>query len=304
MLSRHLERAGWVVNTAGSIEEARKTLDITAWDVVILDRNLPDGDGLMLCAEIRQSRPDGYIMILTGDDREDAKVQGFDHGADDYVTKPFQTDEFIARVRAGLRIVDLQKRLLDSNRRLEEMSLTDDMTGLRNRRAFDRELQARFDTARRYGRPLSIAMVDVDYFKSINDTLGHSAGDAVLRWIGSVLTRATRRTDFAARIGGEEFAVILPETGLFEALQFGEKLRANVASAPIEGNATTISVGVATMPLSQFETAEEFLFAADAALYRAKEGGRNRVEAEKRETRFARRFEVETAKAECRVTAG
>jgi len=288
MLRYSFERGGLSVRTAGSIGEARRVLHEEPWDVVVLDRLLPDGDGIELCAELRMARPYGYIMILTGETAQDEKVQGFALGADDYVTKPFNVDELLARVRAGLRIVELQKALLASNRRLQEISLTDELTQLRNRRAFDRELVVRFEAALRYARPLSVAAIDLDHFKRINDTFGHQTGDAVLQGVASILTASTRVTDFAARTGGEELSVILPETALFEAIHFGEKIRASIAAAPTSGHAVTVSVGVASLPHSKFASPSELLYAADQALYRAKFAGRNRVESEKRHERFAR----------------
>jgi two-component system, cell cycle response regulator len=295
MLTRHLERAGCSVRTAGSIQEARQTLKQHEWDLVLIDRGLPDGNGVELCGEIRAARPDGYIMILTGANSDADKVQGFQSGADDYVTKPFNLEELIARVRAGLRIVDLQKALFASNRRLEEMSLTDDLTGLRNRRAVDAELTTRFGLAMRHQRPMAVAMIDVDHFKLINDAHGHQAGDAVLRGVAAGLRRGTRVTDLTGRVGGEEFFVLLPETALFEAIQFGEKIRAIIASEPIEGLPVTVSIGVASMPHSLFTSADEIVYAADQALYRAKQRGRNRVESEKRHERFARKHPIAAA---------
>ena len=288
MLTRHLERSGYLVRSAGSIGEARLMLKGDSWDLLLLDRNLPDGDGVELCRELRPLRPDAYIMILSGASTESDKVEGFDCGSDDYVTKPFNMTELLARVRAGLRIVDLQKALVATNRRLEEMSLTDDLTQLRNRRAFDRELTTRFATAKRYERPLSIATIDIDYFKQINDTYGHQAGDAVLQAVARILNTSSRVPDFVARIGGEEFCVILPETGLFEAIQFAEKIRASVAAHPIEGQPVTVSIGISSMPHSLIASADEFMFASDQAMYRAKVRGRNRVESEKRRERFAK----------------
>ena len=275
---------------------ARQILRETEWDLVLLDRALPDGDGVELCREIRAAHPDRYIVMLTGSAYDRDKLAGFQAGADDYVTKPFNLEELLARVRAGLRIVTLQKAL-------REQSLTDELTGLRNRRALDDEFKVRFEASRRYRRPLSIAVVDVDYFKAINDSDGHQTGDAVLREVGARLRRSTRLTDFAARIGGEEFCVILPETALFEALQFGEKIRATIAASPVEGHSVSVSVGIASSPDSLFASVEEMMFAADQALYRAKRNGRNRVEGEKRRERFARRHADVRAAVENLATA-
>ena len=282
MLVALLERAGCAVTAAPSIEAARATMARLDWDLVLLDRRLPDGDSLVLCRETRESRPDGYIIIVTAEVSDSEKLRGFAAGADDYVTKPFNLDELLARVRAGLRIVSLQKTL-------RRQSVIDDLTQLRNRRGADQELEARFAGAIRYQRPLALAVIDVDHFKSINDRFGHPAGDAVLQDVAAVLREASRATDVVSRIGGEEFSVLLPETGLFEAIHFGEKIRALAGAAQIDGTAITVSVGVASLPHSRFTSSEELVFAADHALYRAKHKGRNRVESEKRSIRFARR---------------
>jgi diguanylate cyclase (GGDEF)-like protein len=282
LLSRQLQRAGYTTRHASTIREARELFRDHLWDIAILDRGLPDGDGLELCRELRATSPHGYILMVTGNDSDEAKLQGFEQGADDYVTKPFQTDELLARVRAGVRIVALQKALLDTNHRLEELSLTDSMTRVANRRAFDERLEDAFEHARRYERPLSLVLIDVDHFKSINDTHGHDAGDRVLRIVADVLADSSRHSDFVARIGGEEFAVLLPETALFEAMQFGEKLRCNIAIAPTATGPITVSIGIANMPHSRIATRADLFHAADQALYRAKANGRNRVEMERR----------------------
>jgi two-component system, cell cycle response regulator len=276
LLVRILERHSYSVHQATTVSAARELLSREAWDLALIDRNLPDGDGIALCAELRAAAPHNYLMMLTGDNDEDAIVEAFNTGADDYVTKPFSSSELLARIRAGLRIVELQKKLL-------AMTLMDALTGLSNRRAFEAELAERFEIARRYDRPLSLAILDVDHFKRINDELGHQAGDDVLRTIARVLSQTTRQSDFAARVGGEELAVLLSETPLFEAMQAAEKIRHAIAETGI-----TISIGVASMPHSHFAATEEMIASADAALYRAKQRGRNRVEIERRRERFAR----------------
>jgi len=281
LLSRRLQRAGCTVHAVRTVEAARAFGG--EWDIAILDRRLPDGDGLDLCEEFRSAKPHAYLLVLTGDDRSDSMLEGFARGADDYVTKSANFDELVARLRAGARIVALQKQL-------QELSMTDGLTSLRNRRAFDQQLPAALEHARRYGRALSLAIVDVDRFKAINDAHGHDAGDAILRGVAQLIASGTRQTDYAARIGGEEFAILLPETALFEGLQFAEKLRNSVASSTIRVGETshqvTVSVGIANVPHSQVRDAEELFRAADQALYRAKANGRNRVEMEKRKNRL------------------
>jgi diguanylate cyclase (GGDEF)-like protein len=281
-----LTRNGYEVSTAGTLAEARRRLERSECGLVILDRRLPDGDGVSLCPTIRATQPHSYILMLTGEATAEAKIEGFESGVDDYVTKPFEIDELLARIRAGMRIVELQKELLASSRRYEALSLTDSLTSLHNRRSFDQEFASRFEQARRYARPLSLAIIDLDYFKSINDQFGHSAGDGVLRAIAQILDHETRRSDFLARIGGEEFGALLPETSLFEALHFAEKIRSTIAGATIRTedfmHQVTVSIGVANIPHSAVSTPQALFNAADQALYRAKARGRNRIESERR----------------------
>ena len=281
LLSRHLERAGYTVVTASTLAAARR---IHEWDLAILDRHLPDGDGLEFCEELRSAFPHRYLLVLTGD--EDSMLEAFSRGADDYMSKPCNVDELKARLRAGARIVGLQQRL-------QELSITDGLTSLRNRRAFDEQLPIALEHARRYDRPLSLAFIDIDHFKSVNDTFGHDAGDAILRAVAQLIAGGTRQTDYVARIGGEEFAVLLPETALFDGLQFAEKLRASIATSTINvgehSHRMTVSIGLANVPHSQVENAEELYRAADQALYRAKSRGRNCVEMERRRNRAGER---------------
>jgi two-component system, cell cycle response regulator len=282
MLTVQLRRAGYSVRSAATIAAARELVRTAEWDLALLDRKLPDGDGLDLCRELRRMEPHAYLVMLTGENTAEAKLEGFEHGADDYVTKPFEIEELLARIRAGVRIVHLQQQLLDTNHKLEELSLTDSLTSLRNRRAFDERLGDAFEHSRRYDRPLSLVVLDVDHFKSINDTHGHAIGDAVLRIVAERIAKCSRASDFVARIGGEEFAVILPETPLFEAMQFAEKIRAHIAATPIAGLYVTVSLGVANALHSRVTTTTDLFDAADQALYRAKSNGRNRTEMERR----------------------
>ncbi|HYH08789.1 MAG TPA: diguanylate cyclase [Thermoanaerobaculia bacterium] len=282
MLTRQLQRAGYSVRHANSMAAARELVREGTWELALLDRGLPDGDGLDLCRELRASSPHGYILMFTGMSSDENRLEGFEYGADDYVSKDVRLDEVLARIRAGVRIVGLQSRLIETNKRLEELSLTDALTNIGNRRAFDNRFALLFEHARRYERPLSLVLVDVDRFKSINDQRGHSSGDEVLRSVAKRIAAGTRQTDFAARIGGEEFGILLPETPLFEAMQFCEKIRASIAAEPMDGFRVTVSLGVANVPHSLVPTQQELYTAADAALYRAKANGRNRVEMERR----------------------
>ncbi len=280
-----LKRSGYESFEFGTGQEAHDQLPTLAWDLAILDRRLPDMDGVELCQQLKalpelRSR---YIIMLTGEDDQADKVQGLDLGADDYITKPFQYPELMARIRAAKRIVDLQKELLETNRRLELLSITDGLTKLFNHRHLQDELARAFEESQRYQRPLSFVIVDLDFFKKVNDTYGHAIGDEVLKAISSIFQKSIRTTDMAARYGGEEFALMLPETMLEDALTFAEQIRASIEASPVETNAgaisATVSIGVATVPNSRIQSAKELIVAADKALYKAKKSGRNQVQA-------------------------
>ncbi|HJW92319.1 MAG TPA: diguanylate cyclase [Thermoanaerobaculia bacterium] len=283
-----LHRAGYETLELTTGEEARRTLQSELWDLAILDRKLPDLDGAMLAHELK-SKPEfrtRYIIMLTGEAEQEDKIEGLELGADDYITKPFQYPELLARIRAGKRIVDLQKELLETNKRLELLSITDGLTRLYNHRYFQDELARAFDESKRYNRPLSLAMIDIDFFKKVNDTYGHAAGDEVLKSVSQRFGESARSTDLVARYGGEEFAVMMPETGLEDAITFAEKIRNLLESEPVRTQAgplpVTVSIGVSSVPRTRIHSPKEMVVAADRALYRAKKGGRNRVEAERR----------------------
>src|SRR5258708_2784570 len=289
LVKLYLTRSGYQALEFACGEEARRELHRVPWDLAILDRRLPDMDGVLLCHELKsnpelQSR---YVILLTGEDEQKDKVMGLDLGADDYITKPFQPPELLARIRAAKRIVDLQKELMETNKRLELLSITDGLTNLYNHRHFQDELARAYEESRRYQRPLSLAIVDLDFFKKVNDTYGHAVGDEVLKSLSRIFQESIRGADLAARYGGEEFAVMMPETELPEAIVFAEKIRPLVevkaGTTPAGAISATVSIGVATAPHSHVHSAKELIVAADKALYRAKRNGRNQVQAEKRQ---------------------
>jgi len=284
----YLKRAGFATFECTTGEEAREQLNAEPWDLVILDRRLPDLDGVVLAQELKANADfrTRYIIMLTGEDEQEDKVEGLELGADDYITKPFQYPELLARIRAGKRIVDLQKELLETNKRLELLSITDGLTKLHNHRYFQDELARAFEESQRYQRPLSLAMIDIDFFKKVNDTHGHAVGDDVLKRAAALYRDSVRSTDLVARYGGEEFAVMMPETSLVDAEAFAEKIRNLVETTPLDTQIgplpITVSIGVASVPHTRIHSAKELIIAADKALYRAKKAGRNQVQAEKR----------------------
>jgi len=284
-----LKRAGYETIEATNAADARKLLKTVKWDLAVFDRRLPDADGAVLCKEVRSDpefKAPNYIIMLTAESEQADKIQGLDLGADDYVIKPFQHGELLARIRAGKRIIDLQKQLVEANRKLEILSVTDGLTQLYNHRHFQDELVRAFENATRYERPLSLAIIDLDFFKKVNDTYGHATGDVVLKHVSKIFQESSRASDVAARYGGEEFAVMMPETTLEDALSFAEKIRARIESEPVptdKGDVpVTVSIGVSTVPHPRIQHPKQLIEDADKSLYRAKKNGRNQVHAERR----------------------
>jgi two-component system, cell cycle response regulator len=289
LLGKILGAKGMEIIPCSTGAEGLDVLDRERWELCLLDRGLPDVDGIEICRHIKaDARFDArQVIMLTGYSSLDARVEALNLGADDYITKPFHPTELLARVNASRRVVEMQQQLVNMTRQLEEISARDHLTGIFNRRHFGATLAHAFDHSNRYRRPLSVALIDVDRFKDINDSFGHQAGDTVLAEVAKRFSGSVRSSDCLARYGGEEFVVLLPETQLEDAVSFGEKLRAAVASAPVpiaEGRAlpVTVSVGAASLAHTQFNSPTEMIAAADQALYRAKRNGRNRVEAERR----------------------
>jgi two-component system chemotaxis response regulator CheY len=285
ILEQVLGSAGCDVDSAADGQEALAKVRSHRPDVVVTDWQMPRMDGLTLCRILKANDETRFthVLMLSARGETEAKVTGLETGADDYLVKPVDPVELTARVRVGLR---LQKALADlaaKNEILEKLALTDVLTGLANRRAFVDALEAELSRVHRHDRRASVLFLDLDEFKRVNDTHGHAVGDEVLAGFSQVLKRRCRRGDLAARIGGEEFAVLLPTTGRVPAALVAERIRRATESHPL-GNSVevpvTVSIGVASTEDSTepYEPAE-LLGRADAALYRAKAGGRNRVAA-------------------------
>jgi diguanylate cyclase (GGDEF)-like protein len=250
-------------------------------DLVLLDLNMPGLSGFDACVQLKADPRTEYVPVifLTGERDTQRKVEGFELGAVDYISKPFNKAELLARVRSVLRTKQQRDRLA-------EQALTDSLTGLGNRAAFDQRLSETVASALRYQRPASLVMIDLDHFKQLNDTYGHPFGDCVLRSVGRVLAETGRDTDIACRYGGEEFAILLTETRLGPAVMVAERVRSAIAELRLpfgpELVQVTASLGVAATEEIERQSrlsAEALVASADEALYRAKGGGRNRVAA-------------------------
>ena len=276
---------GFEVAECSSGVEAMRRMFEEPWDILLLDLRLGDLDGKVLCHAVKADErfAGRHIIIISADADPLQKVALLDMGADDYVTKPFHPAELTARVRAGARLVEMQKKLLVLNEALSRSSNIDGLTQLFNHKYFQEKIAFEYEAATRYERPLSIAMIDVDSFKRVNDTYGHTIGDRVLESIAGALIAETRSSDIAARYGGDEFALILRETRIEAALHCADRIANAVRSLRLTiGDMAlhvAVSVGLAALPHRRIGSARQLLEYADRALYRAKRNGRDQVQA-------------------------
>ena len=279
-LVRRLGERGYRVAAAADGEQVLALVQREAPDVVLLDAELAEVDGMAVLDRLRADERLAVVpvIMLTRTRETEPLVDALQRGAQDYLCRPFDPAELDARVMAALRVKHLHDALLEANRRLARQALTDELTGLANRRHGARQLEREIALSVRHGHVLALARVDVDRFKAINDTYGHDAGDQVLAEVARRLAASLRGGDDLARWGGDEFVVLLPDTDKAGALRAAERLRAAVADAPVHVGggelAVTVSVGWAHWA---GDTPDDLLARADRALYRAKDAGRDRV---------------------------
>jgi diguanylate cyclase (GGDEF)-like protein len=299
LLVRQLTKAGYEVTACVNGREALAAIRARVSCIVVADWSMPEMDGLELCRTVRslaemQALSFVYFILLTAHSETEEIVAGLEAGADDYLTKPYQKQELLARLRAGERIHALQTELMHRqielhkanaelaglNIKLENLANTDVLTGLANRRQLFERFAEEWALSERTGRPLACIMLDIDNFKTTNDTYGHVAGDQVLRKIAETTGGCLRKYDLIGRIGGEEFCVICPDTPVEAVACLAERIRAAVdeMQCVLDGNRiqVAISLGVAARDLTH-EKLDDLMAAADEALYRAKQGGRNQT---------------------------
>jgi two-component system cell cycle response regulator len=253
------------------------------YDLLIVSLGLDNFDGLRLCSQVRSLDRTRNVPILAVADAESNSrlVRGLEIGVNDYLARPIDRNEMLARVRTQIRKKRYTERLRDNVQLSIEMAITDALTGLYNRRYMESHLGSLVEQASSRSKPLTVLVLDIDYFKSINDTHGHDAGDDVLREFAVRIRKSIRGIDLACRFGGEEFVVVMPETDLAVATMVAERLRRRIASEPfpiqqgVRSIEVTISIGIAA--LGSADNAATVLKRADQALYRAKRDGRNRV---------------------------
>jgi two-component system cell cycle response regulator len=290
IVSRHLLEAtlrkwGYEVMVACDGAEALELLQREdAPALIILDWMMPGMTGVEVCRRIRQrdGEPYTYILLLTSKSQKEDLIEGMEAGADDYITKPFDQNELQVRLRAGIRLVDLQTQLLKAREDLRDQATRDSLTRLWNRSSILTELGRELARAGREARPLGVVIVDLDHFKHINDTYGHLAGDEVLREAARRMQNSIRQYDSIGRYGGEEFLILFPGCNETESYAQADRLRRQLSLTEMSVNDSSVRVtasfGVTTALLGENWTEEELIRTADEALYVAKKSGRNRVE--------------------------
>jgi two-component system, cell cycle response regulator len=255
------------------------------YDLLMVSLGLENFDGLRLCSQVRSLERTRNLPILIIAEAEDNTrlLRGLEIGVNDYLVRPIDKNEMLARVRTQIRKKRYSERLRDNFQLSMEMAITDSLTSLHNRRYMESHLGTLVDEAAARGKPLSLLILDIDYFKSINDSYGHDAGDDVLREFATRVRKSIRGIDLACRYGGEEFVVVMPETDMAVAAVVAERIRRRIAGEPFpiqKGSGAidvTISIGIAALAAAS-DTAETILKRADQAL--AKRDGRNRVVAD------------------------
>ena len=297
LLARQLRDSGYVVRSAAGGADALRLMVEWKPQIVVLDWIMPGMDGTDVCRKIRALAADRYIYVImvTVHVEKHRVVEAFDAGVDDFLSKPLDHGELMARLHAATRTIRLHKKLTRRERHARRLSaqmerlnqdlkllaMTDDLTGLPNRREANRRLAHTWALAERYGHPLSCAMLDIDDFKSFNDKRGHAAGDAALKAVADTLHGTLRATDGICRYGGDEFLLFFPHQTLASAAALAERIRRDIGLVrlPESNSSMTVSIGVAGRGDGTL-TYHDLIDTADRALYHAKRLGKNQIWAE------------------------
>jgi diguanylate cyclase (GGDEF)-like protein len=274
-----IKRSGYNAQTVSSAEEAIELLKSTRVDLVITDIILPGRNGLQLTDLIKQNY-DIDIIVMTGYSENYSYEEAINKGASDLVFKPFRFEELILRLKRVLKERQLTK---DRNRilsKLENLAITDGLTKLYNLRHFYNQLEIEIDRSNRYGHPLALLLLDIDNFKTYNDTYGHLEGDKVLVRLGQIIKSCLRTMDCAYRYGGEEFTIILPETTGEEAKNVAHRIKSSVeieSFFPEGGDVVNITISIGVTEYFKKEQLATFIQRADQAMYNSKAKGRNAI---------------------------
>jgi two-component system cell cycle response regulator len=283
LIEHILSGHGYSLSFACNGSEALQMYHEKATSIVITDWVMPDFSGLELCEHIRADKSSAYtyVILMTSNTEKDGVVKGLEAGADDYLVKPFDSGEMLARIGVGRRIIDLHRQLEQKRAQLEEVARTDSLTGLPNRRALEEWVIKQLKGASRHGFPLWVVLCDLDSFKEINDTFGHEAGDTVLRTFAGTLRKLTRISDMCGRLGGDEFLIVISHISSDNIELAINRFRELFCSLvfPFAGQSVSISAtfGVAGSETDNLKDFDALVRKADEMLYEAKRAGRNCV---------------------------
>jgi two-component system, cell cycle response regulator len=272
---------GYDVRGLTSYQEASEFLTYWKPQMIIVDPEFSNGEGLTYLNSLSSYFDTTSLIVVSSNNSTEQIAQCLDLGASDYIVSPFVPLEFLARVRSQLRFRDAKEQLLEANQKLQELVEIDDLTGLFNMRSIFQKLEFEIERGKRFNRPVTVVMIDMDHFKTVNDGHDHLFGSYVLSEVGKIIKASTRNIDIPARYGGDEFLIVLSETPLSGVEQFCERLRKKVEQMTFtQGKDTirlTLSVGFATTQENESIQPKELVRRADMALYAAKGQGRNRV---------------------------
>ncbi|MCG8638452.1 MAG: diguanylate cyclase [Desulfobacterales bacterium] len=278
-VEEYLKLLEYNVKSAINAEEALEVLDTFKADVVLTDIMMHGMDGLELTRRIKESL-DIDVMVMTGYSAEYSYEEAVKAGASDFIFKPFRFEELDLRIKRVLREAEFKKERQELLKELEELAITDALTGLYNSRHFFSQIKTEIKRYHRYSRSLSLLILDIDFFKDYNDTWGHLEGDKVLHGIGKTIKACMRSMDTAYRYGGEEFAIILPETGIKKACVVGARIKDNISARVFEpepGKKRSVTVSIGATELVDGEDFRSFISRTDKALYKSKDSGRNKI---------------------------
>lgn len=282
LMEKLLKKEGYNIKVLGNSEQVIPYLENTIPDIILLDLMMPNINGLELCEQIKlnphfQEIP---VIFITASDEKQDLLKAFDLGAVDYITKPFHNEELLARIKNHLELKFTRDELKKALVELEKLAKTDDLTGISNRRNFISLAEREFNLARRQKRSFSLLILDIDYFKKINDTYGHPIGDYVIQHIAQKCVDCVRKEDLCARWGGEEFIIFLSETSLSEAIVVANRIRSSIEEdiITIEDYQIRLTVSIGVSMYEEIDkSVNQTISRGDRALYEAKNTGRNRV---------------------------
>jgi diguanylate cyclase (GGDEF)-like protein len=280
LVREFMRQAGFVAESAASVDDALALLSSAPFDVVITDIEFPDGKGGLDLTQVVKKDHRADVIVMTGYSHNYSYEEAVSRGASDFVIKPFRTEELLLRVRRVLRERELTEERRRMMEKLQQLAVTDGLTALFNSRHFYTQLELEVDRCTRYKHPLSLLLIDIDHFKEFNDAFGHLEGDKVLVRFSQILRSCLRANDSAFRYGGEEFTVILPETGAEEARTVAQRIRVALEAetfCPLAGQLVSKTISIGVTEYSPVERMDVFVRRADQAMYLSKQNGRNRV---------------------------